>query len=141
MNQSALIFYPESYVGFNKMQLIERHLLSSGVIGNRFPASACYTAGPAYRQFIPKKQSIQQYQYGIIRIHIQAIGQWLSDGRGVLLDRTNLVVVEGDAFIGSKLQCAKLCGYLEQITGDAYIADCVSEITCLGIRESDPIYS
>ena len=130
-----MVLHPESFIGFNKTQLIERHLLSAGVIGDRFRASACYTAGSAYRQFISKKQTIQQYHYGIIRIHILAIGHWLSGESAAVLDRTNLVVVEGDAFIASKIQCAQLCGYLEQITGDSYIVDWVPEVSCLGIRE------
>lgn len=141
MYKSAMVLHPESFVGFNKTQLIERHLLSCGFIGNRFRASACYTAGAAYRQFIPKQETIQQYQYGIIRIHIQAIGQWLSGERASVLDRTNILVIEGDAFIGSKAQCVKLCTYLEQITGDRYSADQVPGISCLGVREPSPSYS
>ena len=141
MYKSAMVLHPESFVGFNKIQLIERHLLSSGFIGARFPASPCYTAGAAYRQFVPKWQTIQQYHYGIIRIHIQAIGQWLSGERASVLDRTNILVIEGDAFLGSKAQCKELCDYLEQITGDRYSVDRVPGVSCLGVREPHPSYS
>lgn len=135
MYKTAFVFYPQSFIGFNKTQLIERHLFSSGIIGSRFHAATAYTAGTAYRQFIPKLETVQRYQYGIIRIYIRAIGHWLSSEPALLMDRTNLVVVEGDVFIGSQAQCAKLCDFLAQITGDSYAVDQVPEISCLGIRE------
>jgi hypothetical protein len=75
MYKTALVFYPEDLVGFNKTQLIERHLFSNGIIGSRFHASPAFTAGTAYRQYLPKNETLQRYRYGIIRIHIQVIGQ------------------------------------------------------------------
>lgn len=140
MYKIAMVFHPESFVGFNKTQLIERHLLSSGFIGSRFRASSSYTAGAAYRQFIPKQETIQRYNYGIIRIHIQAIGQWLSSEQAKVMDHANLVVVEGDVFIDSKAKCLKFCNFLKQITGDTYNVDRVPEIGCLGIREQRLVY-
>lgn len=135
MYKTAMVFHPESFVGFNKTQLIERHLFSAGIIGSRFRASSAFTAGPGYRQFIPKLETIQRYNYGIIRIHIQAMGQWMSGAHVSLKDHANLVIVEGDAFIGSTAQCGKLCAFLQQITGDAYTVDKLPDVGCLGIRE------
>lgn len=140
MYKSAMVFHPGSFVGFNKTQLIERHLISAGIVGSRFRASSAYTAGTTYRQFIPKRETVQRYHYGIIRIYIVAVSQWLSGERAVLMDHANLVVVEGDAFIGSKAQCSKLCDFLEQITGDNYTVDQIPEISCLGIREQHVDY-
>lgn len=139
MYKAALVFYPESLVGFNKTQLIERRLFSAGIIGSRYRASPAFTTGPAYRQYLPKNDTLQRYQYGIIRIHIQAIGQWMTTG-GLLLDRTNMVIVEGDAYIASNTQCVGLCEFLADITGDVYEADIVADVACLGIREAEPEY-
>jgi hypothetical protein len=50
------------------------------------------------------------------------------------------VIVEGDAFIGSKAQCAKLCDLLKQITGDNYTVDKLQDVGCLGIREPHLTY-
>lgn len=135
MYKTAMVFHPVSFVGFNKTQLIERHLLSSGIVGSRFRASSAYTAGTAYRQFVPKQETIQRYHYGIVRIYVVAVSQWLSGEKAKMMDHANLVVVEGDAFIDSKLQCSKLCDFLKQVTGDDYTVDRVPEIGCLGIRE------
>lgn len=140
MYKTALVFYPHPFVGFNKTLLIERHLHAAGIIGPRFRASSAFTAGNAYRQFIPKVETIQRYQQGIVRIYVLALGQWLSGSKATVLDCANLVVVEGDTFVGSKMQCAKLCCFLEEITGDAYSIDMVPDIGCLGIRESGASY-
>ena len=139
MYKAALVFYPEVLVGFNKTQLIERRLFSTGIIGSRFNASPAFTAGTVYRQYLPKNETLQRYRYGIIRIYIQAVGQWVTSG-GLLLDRTNMVIVEGDAFIASNKQCARLCEFLGGITGDKYTVDIVADVGCLGIRETEPEY-
>lgn len=139
MYRTALVFYPQSFVGFNKTQLLERHLFASGFIGSRFNASQAFTTGTAYRQFLPRGETLQRYQHGVIRIHIKAIGQWLMSN-GVLLDSTNLVIVEGDPFISAENQCVTFCDFLKTITGDAYSLDSVENVGCLGIREPQPIY-
>lgn len=139
MYRTALVFYPQSFVGFNKTQRLERHLFSSGFIGSRFHASPAFTTGTAYRQFLPKGETLQRYQYGVVRIHIQAVGQWITS-KGTLLDSTNLIIVEGDAFIASEKQCGIFCDFLKTITGDAYLVDTVANVSCLGIREQSVIY-
>ena len=139
MYRAALVFHPQSFVGFNKTQLLERHLFSSGFIGSRFNASQAFTSGTAYRQFLPKGLTPQRYHYGVIRIHIQAIGQWITS-KGALLDSTNLVIVEGDTFISAENQCVTFCDFLKKITGDAYNVDTVENVGCLGIREAKSIY-
>lgn len=134
-----MVFHPEFLVGFNKTQLLERHLFSSGFIGPRFRASPAFTIGNNYRQFLPKSETLHRYQHGITRIHIQAVGQWRT-ASGVLLDSTNLIIVEGDAFISAEKQCATFCALLKRITGDNYLIDTVSDVACLGIREMEANY-
>lgn len=140
MYKTAIIFHPVSFVGFNKIQLIERHLLSSGIIGNRFRTFSAYTSGPEYRQFIPKLDAITRYHYGIIRIYIVALGQWFSNEHHLYMDHANLVVIEGDAFIDSAVHTLKLCAFLKQITGDDYLVDQIPSIGCLGVSEMHAHY-
>lgn len=137
MNKSALVFFPEIFVGFNKTQLIERKLLMAGVIANRFRASSAFTAGPAYRQLVPKKESLHKYHYSIIRIYIQSIGQWFSTKQGVLVDRGNLVIVEGDHSVTDLSQSIGLCHFLGGVTGDNYKAEYIDDLASMGIKEPD----
>ena len=65
----------------------------------------------------------------------------MSGERASILDRTSIVVIEGDAFIGSKARCAKLCRYLEQIIGDRYSVEQAPRVSCLGVQEPHPSYS
>ncbi|HTF98430.1 MAG TPA: hypothetical protein VL995_19985 [Cellvibrio sp.] len=141
MHKIAFVFYPIDYVGFNKTQLIERRLLSLAFIGSKYHHSIAYTAGSAYRQFVPKVNSVHQYHYGIIRIYIQATGQWTpANGRSFLIDRSNIIIIEGDSFIATERQCSKLCDLLYEITGDKYEIDKVPDVACLGISEPYAAY-
>ncbi len=121
MTSTALIFYPEPYVGFNKTQLLERHLSAAGVVGSKFNSSSFFSAGQNFRQFIPKVDSIHKYHYGLIRIQIQAVGVWAkAEGRAAILDCSNAVLVEGDT-IGYPLErYAAFRELLTDITGDQY---------------------
>lgn len=141
MTAVALIFYPESYVGFNKTQLLERHLAAAGVIGSKFNSSSAFSAGQNFRQFIPKVDSIYKYQYGVIRIQIQAVGVWArAVGKVAMLECSNLVLVEGDT-IGQPLdRYASLCEFLYRITGDRYRVDVAYESIRFGISETRPNY-
>lgn len=112
MYKAAFVFYPQAFIGFNKTQRLERHLFSVGFIGSRFSASHAFTSGPAYRQFLPKSETLHRYQFGVIRIHIHAIGQWITNG--MLLDRTNLIIVEGDAFISNEEHCKNFVIFLRR---------------------------
>ncbi len=132
MYKAAFVFYPQAFIGFNKTQRLERHLFSVGFIGSRFSASHAFTSGPAYRQFLPKSETLHRYQFGVIRVHIHAIGQWITNG--MLLDRTNLIIVEGDAFISNEEHCKNFCDFLETITGDNYKVGFVENVGCFGIR-------
>ncbi len=137
MSRTALVFYPEIFVGFNKTQLIERQLVNAGFIGSRFRASPAFTSGTAYRRFIPKIDSIYKYQHGIIRVHIQSIGQWFSASRSAMIERSNLVIIEGDSFIIGHSQCSGLCQLLYRITSDEYRVEIVEDLACLGISEPE----
>ncbi len=141
MTTTALIFYPETYIGFNKTQLLERHLAAAGVIGSRFKSSSLFSAGQNFRQFIPKVDSIHKYQYGVIRIQIQAVGIWArAAGKVAILECSNLVLVEGDA-IGYPLnRYASLCELLYQITGDQYRVDVTHEPIRQGVSETPNYY-
>lgn len=137
MSRAALVFYPEIFVGFNKTQLIERQLINAGFIGSRFRASPAFTSGTAYRQLIPRVDSLYKYQHSIIRIHIQSIGQWFSVRRSTMVERGNLVIVEGDSFVMNHSQCSGLCQLLYRITGDKYGVEVVEDLACLGISEPE----
>jgi hypothetical protein len=141
MTAAALIFYPETYIGFNKTQLLERHLAAAGVIGSKFKSSSAFSAGQNFRQFIPKVQSIHKYQYGVIRIQIQAVGVWArAVGKVAMLECSNLVLVEGDV-IGQPLdRYASLCELLHRITGDRYVVDVAHEPMRFGISETRAHY-
>lgn len=121
MNPTALVFYPEPYVGFNKTQLLERHLQMAGVIGARFKSSSFFSAGYNFRQFVPKVDSLHKYHYGLIRIQIQAVGirANLSVGSAAA-DCSNLVLVEGDALAYPLERYSALKDFLTRITGDQY---------------------
>ncbi len=137
MSRAALVFYPEIFVGFNKTQLIERQLVNVGFIGSRFRASPAFTSGAAYRQFIPKIDSLYKYQHSIIRIHIQSTGHWFSASRSAMHERSNLVIIEGDSFIVDRAQCSKFCQLLGRVTGDEYRVEIVEDLACLGISEPE----
>jgi len=137
MTTTSLIFYPEPYVGFNKTQLLERHLSAAGVIGSKFKSSSMFSAGQNFRQFVPKVDSIHKYQYGVIRIQILAVGVWATAASKVaILDRSNLVLVEGDAIGVSLDRYASLCELLHHITGDRYQVDVVYGPMRSGISET-----
>lgn len=141
MTATALIFYPEPYVGFNKTQLLERHLSAAGVIGSKFKSSSFFSAGHNFRQFIPKVDSIHKYHYGLIRIQIQAVGGWAKvAGRAAILDYSNVVLVEGDT-IGYPLgRYSALRELLVQITGDQYEIGVVHDPLGGGVSEPENNY-
>ena len=88
MTATTLIFYPETFVGFNKTQLLKRQLTVIGILGSKFNSSPSFSAGQHFRQYIPKAQSIQKYHSGVVRIQIQAVGVWATGtGQVVFLDR------------------------------------------------------
>lgn len=124
MTATALIFYPETYIGFNKTQLLKRHLAAIGFIGAKFNSSCSFSAGQNFRQYVPKPQSIQKYQSGVIRIQIQAVGVWATAaGKVAILDRSNVVLVESEAIELPLKRYAPLCELLHRITGDMYRVD------------------
>lgn len=135
---SAVVFHPIEFVGFNKIQRIERNLAAAGFIGSQFRSSSAFTTGAAYRQFLPKEGALQKYQYSLIRIHLQSVGQWFwADQLGVR-DRSNLVIIEGDSSLVRLRQGEALCKLLEDITGDRYRGQWIDDLTCLGIKECPP---
>lgn len=141
MTATALIFYPEPYVGFNKTQLLERHLSAAGVIGSKFKSSSFFSAGHNFRQFIPKIDSIHKYQYGLIRIQIQAVGVWAkAAGRAAILDCSNVVLVEGDTIGCSLERYSAFCKLLTRITGDQYEVGVVHDPLGGGVSEPDNNY-
>lgn len=141
MTSTALIFYPEPYVGFNKTQLLERHLSAAGVVGSKFKSSSFFSAGQNFRQFIPKVDSIHKYHYGLIRIQIQAVGVWAkAEGRAAILDCSNAVLVEGD-IIGYPLErYAAFLEFLTHITGDQYEVGVVHDPWGGGVSEPESNY-
>lgn len=138
MNHSVLVFHPIDFVGFNKIQRIERNLAAVGFIGSRFRASSAFTTGAAYRQFLPKEGALHKYQYSLIRVHLQSIGQWFWADQLAVRDRSNLVMIEGDTSLVRLGQGEGLCSLLQDITGDRYGVQWVDDINCLGIKECPP---
>lgn len=140
MVATALIFYPETFIGFNKTQLLKRRLAAVGVIGSQFKSSSAYSAGHNFRQYIPKVQSIYKYQLGVIRIQIQALGVWATAANLAILDRSNIILVEGDAIELPLERYAPLCELLFRITGDRYLVDIAYEPMRQGISEEPASY-
>jgi hypothetical protein len=142
MTATALIFYPETFVGFNKTQLLERHLVSAGVIGSKLKTSSIFSTGHNFRQFIPQAHTIHKYQYGIIRIQIQAVGVWATAGGQVAInDRSNILLLEGDAIEFPLERYEPLCELLYKITGDRYRVDVAYEPMRNGISEASRNYT
>lgn len=136
MTSNALIFFPRTYAGFNKTQLIERQLGTVGVIGSRFKATSVFSMGPHYRQFIPKVKSIQQFQRGIIRIQILSVGVWAIATESINIDEhSNVVIIEGDSISHPLDRYAPFCDLLLCITGDEYDVGVVSGSAGGGIAE------
>lgn len=141
MTAPALIFYPEAFVGFNKTQLLKRHLAEVGFIGPKLNSSCSFSAGQNFRRYVPKPQTIQKYQSGAIRIQIQAVGVWATAvGQIAVLDRSNLVLVEGDGVEFSLEAYALLCDLLHRITGDKYSIDITYQPITDGICETPASY-
>lgn len=140
MTATALIFYPETFIGFNKTQLLKRRLAAAGVIGSKFKSSSAFSAGQNFRQYVPKTQLIHKYQFGVIRIQIQAVGVWATAADLAILDRSNIVLVEGDAIEFPLERYAPLCELLYYITGDRYRVDIAYEPMRQGISEEPANY-
>lgn len=141
MTATALIFYPVTFVGFNKTQLIERQLAAAGVIGSKLKSSSIFSTGHNFRQFIPKASSIYKYQYDIIRIQIQAVGVWATAaGKVAIKDRSNFLLLEGDAIEFPLERYKPLCELLGRITGDQYRVDVAYEPARDDILEASSNY-
>lgn len=142
MTAAALIFHPENFIGFNKTQLLKRHLAAIGFLGEKFNSSCSFSAGQNFRQFIPKTQSIQKYQSGVARIQIQAVGVWATaTSQLTFLDRSNLVLIEGAAVELPLERYAPMCELLHRITGDEYRVDIVHQFAVNGICEEPAHYA
>lgn len=136
MTATLLIFYPENFIGFNKTQLLKRHLVASGVLGATLKRPCGFSAGQNFRQFIPKAQSIQKYHSGVVRIHIQAVGGWATATEQVVfLERSNLILIEGDVVELPLKRYAPMCELLGRITGDKYRVDIAYQSPDNGICE------
>ena len=106
------------------------------MIGVKFRASSCFSAGHRFRQFIPKADSIQKYQSDLVRIQIKAVGVWmLMDGRPAMLDCSNVVQIEGDVVEHSLDRYRSLSDMLRRITGDVYRIGTAYESIEQGISE------
>lgn len=141
MSESVLIFYPQIFIGFNKTQLLKRQLASAGVIGSKLHSSCSFAAGHNFRHYIPKAQSIQKYQSGVVRVQIQAVGVWATTtGKVAILDRSNLVLVEGEANELPLERYASLCELLYCITGDKYQVEIAYQPLINGICEAPASY-
>lgn len=141
MTTTALIFYPEAFIGFNKTQLLKRRLTAAGVIGARFKSSPVFPVGQNFRQYIPKAKSIHKYQSGVIHIQIQAVGIWATTVGRTLLERSNIVLIEGDAIEFPLERYTPLCELLDHITGDRYRVDMTNEPIRHGIAEDVAAYT
>jgi len=141
MTATALIFYPETFIGFNKTQLLKRQLIAIGVIGSKLNSSCGFSTGLNFRQYIPKAQTIQKYHSGVVRIQIQAVGVWATaTGSVAILDRSNLVLIEGEAIELPLERYARLCELLYRITGDKYRVDIAYQSAINGICEAPTHY-
>ena len=140
MTAAVLIFYPETFIGFNKTQLLKRHLTAAGVIGSKFKSASAFSAGQSFRQYIPQAQSIHKYELGFIRIQIQAVGIWATAANLAILDRSNIVLIEGDVIEFPLERYAPLCELLYRITGDQYRVDIAYEPMRHGVSEEPASY-
>jgi hypothetical protein len=141
MTATALIFYPDPFVGFNKTQLLKRQLIAIGVLSSKLNSSGSFSAGQNFRQFIPKAQSIQKYHSSAFRIQIQAVGSWATTaGQVAFLDQSNLVLIEGDGIELPLERYAPFCALLNRITGDTYRVDIAYQSSINGICEAAAIY-
>ena len=141
MTATTLIFYPETFVGFNKTQLLKRQLTVIGVLGPKFNSSPSFSAGHNFRQYIPKPKSLQKYHSGVIRIQIYAVGIWVTGVDQVaVLDRSNIILIESEAIEPSLDRYAPLCELLYRITGDKYRADITSQPIINSIGEEPAWY-
>jgi len=141
MVDCTLIFYPDTFVGFNKTQLLKRQLAAVGVIGSKFNSSPNFSAGKNFRQYVPKPQSIQKYHSGVARIQIQAVGVWATAaGHVAVLDRSNLVLIDGEAIELPLERYAPLCELLYRITGDKYRVDISYHPLINGVCEAPASY-
>ena len=141
MTDYALVFYPDPFVGFNKTQLLKRHLVAIGVLGSKLNSSCSFSAGHNFRHYIPKAQCIQKYQSGVVRIQIQAVGGWATAaGPVAILERSNLVLIEGEAIELPLERYAPLCALLNRITGDTYWVDIAYQPVINGICEAPAHY-
>lgn len=121
MTTTALIFFPKPYVGFNKTQLLERQLITAGVIGSKLKSISVFSIGPNFRQYIPKVESIYKFQYGVIRIQILPVGVWAATTGNLKVDEySNVVLVEGDTISHPLTRYIPFCELLFCITGDEY---------------------
>jgi len=140
MTATALIFYPETFIGFNKTQLLKRHLTAARVIGSKFKSSSAFPTGQSFRQYIPQAQSLHKSQLGVIRIQIQAVGIWATAANLAILDRSNIVLIEGDVIQFPLERYAPLCELLYRITGDRYLVDIAYEPMRHGVSEEPASY-
>jgi hypothetical protein len=141
MTTTALIFYPQPYVGFNKTQLLKRQLTAAGIIGSKFKSTFAFSIGSNFRQFVPKVDSIRKFQYGMIRIQILAVGVWATTVDNPKINEySNVVLIEGDT-IGYPLERYRpLCEMLSRITGDTYEVSIAHEPLRAGISEPRKTY-
>lgn len=126
MVTTALIFFPKPYVGFNKTQLIKRQLAALDVIGEKLKCVTAYSMGSNFRQFIPRAESIHKFQYGMIRVHIFAVGD----------EYSNVVLIEGDKISQPLDRYIPFCELLCRITGDEYQVGIVHDPFRQGIAET-----
>lgn len=140
MTATTLIFYPETFIGFNKTQLLKRRLATAGVIGSKFPSASAFPAGHYFRQYIPQAQSLHKHPLSVVRIQIQAVGVWATATDLAILDRSNIVLIEGDVIEFPLERYAPLCELLSCITGDQYQVDIAYEPMRHGISEAPANY-
>jgi hypothetical protein len=136
MVTTNLIFYPQHYIGFNKVALLERQLQAAGFLARRLTKSSCYFPGRYFHHYAPRQAKSQGDAGCTNRIYLQAVGLWLSpDMRSRFMERTNLVIVEGDV-IDCTDSYKYLINLLMRITGDTYCCQLLPGYSVAAIEDS-----
>lgn len=135
MAATNLIFYPKHYIGFNKVALLERQLQAAGFVEQTLSKSS-YLPGRYFNHFIPMSPCSHRYMGHTSRIHLQAVGLWLSSGISArLIERTNLVIIEVNN-VSSMDGYQHLINLLKRITGDEYCCQVLPDYSMTAIEDS-----
>lgn len=133
MTTNSLLCYPEHYIGFNKIGLLERHLSAAGFLGAELVPGS-YLLGKAFHQFVPKSGTSFSLSPPAKCIHLRAVGACLfNETVPRFMQSTNLLILENSAGYEPLESYRHLSELLLRITGDNYRIElvCTSVVAAL----------